>query len=177
MQKQTRRARSRHGCGLLPGVAPRSHSSTRMRLLFAARTGGFFSLGVQDSTGTPAILSSCTLAAFIGTDKRRKVIKIPPQRLETLTAIFRYGCLCSLLYLPKHPRPLTETLANGNTADRWQTETKNELADLLRFSSRQTGRSGTLIICVIIYVRLTYAHHPAKFKTPVLVHNLVRKKN
>ena len=130
MQKQTRRARSRHGCGLLPGVAPRSHSSTRMRLLFAARTGGFFSLGVQDSTGTPAILSSCTLASFIGTDKRRKVIKIPPQRLETLTAIFRYGCLCSLLYLQKHACSLTETLANRNTDDRWQTEEKNELADL-----------------------------------------------
>jgi hypothetical protein len=130
MQKQTRRARSRHGCGLLPGVAPRSRSSTRMRLLFAARTGGFFSLGVQDSNGTPAILSSCTLAAFVGTDKRRKVIKILPQRLETLTAIFRYGCLCSLLYLEKHARPLTETLANGNTADRRQTEAKNELADL-----------------------------------------------
>jgi hypothetical protein len=130
MQKQTRRARSRHGCGLLPVVTPRSHSSTRMRLLFAARTGGFFSLGVQDSTGTPAILSSRTLAAFVGTDKRRKVIKIPPQRLETLTAIFRYGCLCSLLYLLKHACPLTETLANVNTADRWQTATKNELADL-----------------------------------------------
>jgi len=33
--------------------------------------------------------------------------------------------------LTEHPRPLTETLASGNTAECWQTETKNEIADLL----------------------------------------------
>ena len=78
-QKQTHRVHLRHGCGLLPAAAHRSRSSTRMRLQFAAQTEGFFSLAVQDSTGTPTTLSSCTLATAVGTHKRRKVINKLPE--------------------------------------------------------------------------------------------------
>jgi|HubBroStandDraft_6_1064221.scaffolds.fasta_scaffold36655_5 hypothetical protein len=86
MQKQTRRARSRHGSGLLPGVAPRSHWSTRMRLLFEARTGGSSSLAAQDSTGTPTTLE-LHISYVSGNGQEKESHQNASQRLETLTPL------------------------------------------------------------------------------------------
>lgn len=127
-----------------------------MSPLFAAGPEGFFSLAVQDSTGTPATLE--LHISYIGGNGQEKeshqnitrsVLRRWPPTLGTNVSV--------RFYTASHPHDTQiGTLAKEDYADCWRARTKfekNKIAEWRTLSTRQNWRFDRITSGMIVHDR------------------------